>query len=132
MEKTNKGLTPVYESDIEKHKKLKIGMYKVRVTRPRNLKHHRKFFAILRLVLDNTSKWYNEKELLTAIKFSMGYTINIKTFDNVSLIEVPKSINFETMNQSDFENFYNAALKILAVEIGTTPDEIENNHEKYL
>jgi hypothetical protein len=62
----------------------------------------------------------------------MGYTINIKTFDNVSLIEVPKSINFETMNQSDFENFYNAALKILAVEIGTTPDEIENNHEKYL
>ena len=43
-----------YDSDFEKAKKIKpLKEVKCKITQPRNIKFHRKFFALINLVYDN-------------------------------------------------------------------------------
>ena len=45
---TTSGLKPCYDEDYEEKKKLKIGeTYKAKITLARNLKFHKKFFALI-------------------------------------------------------------------------------------
>ena len=51
---TEAGLVPMYGSDLDEKKRLKKGEEVLCVIRkPRNYKFHKKFFALLRLTLDN-------------------------------------------------------------------------------
>lgn len=45
---TREGLKPMYDEDYDEKKKLKIGeVYEAEIRQPRNLRFHRKYFALL-------------------------------------------------------------------------------------
>ena len=48
-------------------------LIKVKITKARNLKHHRKFFSMVNLVFDNQEKYPTQRHLLTAIKLEAGW-----------------------------------------------------------
>lgn len=74
---TQYGLVPLYNTDLELKKHLKIGnVVKCKVSNPRNYEHHKKFFALVRLTFDNlplplVEKWHIHNET--------GYASQIQT-----------------------------------------------------
>ena len=88
---------------------------KATLTQGRNVAHHRKFFALLKLVLDNQEYFQNIDELLYAIKLKLGYTIPIKLKDTTGYM--PKSISFAKMDQREFTEFYERTLDFIAADV---------------
>lgn len=132
MQRKNNSLVPVYDSDLNKIMKIKEGKtVSAEIKQQRNLLHHRKFFAILNLVCDNSDKWERPEQLLIALKIKMGYVNIVPDFNGGEII-APGSIRFEVMSQDKFSEFYDVAMRILAKEIGVSVADLEENHINYL
>lgn len=87
---------------------------KVKVTQPRNVKAHRLYFAMLRLVADNLSVPVTTAALHEWVKLKTGVTAAIPLKSgNVDL--VPGSIAFDQMDDDEFRSFLESA-KTLIVE----------------
>lgn len=93
--------------------------------RPRNIQHHRKLFALLNLAVDN---WPEDQPttveaLLGAIKLSTGHYDSITTAKGT--FRIPKSINFESMDQEEFNPFYDKAMEIISRVLGVDIETLE-------
>lgn len=89
------------------------------INRPRNPRHHAKLFAMLNLVWESTAvqdKYPKVENLLDALKDATGHVEMFRKVDGEMLTK-PKSINFESMDQAAFEEFYNQAVEIIATRI---------------
>lgn len=106
------------------------------IKRARNPAHHRKFFAFLKLLLDNQEKYSSIEDILNAVKIGVGHC----TWGTVWLrgvpvqVAIPKSIAFANMGQARFEKFYNAALDYSVAEIipGLDKSTLENQVLEFL
>lgn len=96
----------------------------VRVWKPRNIKHHRKLFALLRLVCHNSDgKWQDEEELLDAIKLGTGLSQPRQRLDG-TIYRVPRSIAFASMGQAAFDRFYKRAVYLMGQILGVDPETL--------
>ena len=102
-----------------------------KITRPRNLGHHRKFFALIGTVFENQEKHATVGGLLDDVKIGIGHCDWYKIKRGRTIIEyaVPRSINFGNMGQKDFENFYNSAVGYIIAELlkGADKQELEQH-----
>lgn len=74
--------------------------------------HHRKYFGLLRLVFSNQDKYLSQEALRFAVSIQAGYVDQIMlSGDKVALR--PKSISWAKMDQSEFNDYYDAALKAI-------------------
>lgn len=88
---------------------------KVKVTVPRNIKHHRKFFALLNLVFDSQPEpkmFATVDGLLDALKIATGHVREFRDLHGNMHI-VPSSISIGAMDQLKFEEFYNQAVNVI-------------------
>ena len=101
---------PVYPSDKDKSYAMEKNVTMIAdIKMPRNINHHRKFFAILRLVLDNwpegdNRKPIDEEALLKLLKYEVGHVDTYRDLRGNIKIE-PLSINFLSMDQLSFNSF---------------------------
>lgn len=99
-----------HNSDYEKAKKLKVGeQYKCKVTQPRNIKFHRKFFALMNLIYQNQDTYNNIDRLRKDLTIEAGFFENYTDFNGHYRSEA-KSISFGKMKQDEFDTFYNRFL----------------------
>lgn len=119
-------LAPAFPDDHEKVIKIRPGeVYRAKVTMPRNIKFHRKFFALLNLTLENLPEDFRlvtatgqqvpvktTKDLLWLIKMETGHYEKRVTLRGDITYEA-KSISFARMDQSEFEDFYNSAVNVI-------------------
>lgn len=105
----------------------------VEVKNPRNLQHHNKFRAILSMVADNAPEGttWTEDKLLNALKEELGYYELYKDFRG-TVKRMLLSTSFESMEQEEFQKFYERSLPLLANLIGVTVHDLEVNWEDYL
>ncbi len=90
--------------------KLKDGeTVKATITKPRNPKHHRKFFSMLNMVFENQDKYEILEDLLTEVKLRTGHYKEHITVKG-TVIYIPKSVAFDEMDQLEFESIYNKAI----------------------
>lgn len=117
---TNYGLVPLYDSDLDAKKRLKIGSaVKCKISNPRNYEFHKKFFAMIRLTFDNlpahlAEKWNinSEEDMLRRFKRDLGYYTN--TINEYGEHEIEYlSISFAAMEQHDFEDFYRQCINLV-------------------
>lgn len=88
------------------------------VSVPRNIKFHRKFFALLKVIFDMMSEddragygIINQDQLLIRLKLDLGlYDLWISHEGNV--IYIPGSISFGKMDNSDFDRFYKDVINV--------------------
>ncbi len=114
------GLVPLYDSDLDLKKRLKVGsVVKCKVSNPRNYEHHKKFFALVRLTFDNLPsnlaehfKVYNEEDMLRRFKRDLGYFKTSLNERGEKEIEY-QSISFSAMEQHEFERFYNQCIDLV-------------------
>ena len=109
--KTAAGFVPLSQAAREFHAKTKLGQT-IQLTgrRPRNPQHHRKLFALLGLVVDNTEHFANVDDALIALKAALGRGRWVKLAGASREIFYPDSIAFDAMSQDEFEPFYAAAV----------------------
>ena len=114
------GLVPLYDSDFDMKKRLKVGStVKCKVSNPRNYEHHKKFFALVRLTFDNLPsnlaeyfKVHNEEDMLRRFKRDLGYFKTSLNERGEKEIEY-QSISFSAMEQHEFERFYNQCIDLV-------------------
>lgn len=78
--------------------------------RPRHGKHHRKFFALLQLVAENSETYDTTEKALVAVKLVTGYCSPVIHPETGELIQVPLSIAYDSMDQDEFDRFYSSAI----------------------
>lgn len=81
-------------------------LIKVKITKARNLKHHKKFFDMLQLVFSNQETYPTLKHLLTAVKLEAGWYEDEAVDVNGKRSYLVKSISFAKMDQVEFNEFY--------------------------
>ena len=116
---TDLGLVPMYDSDYDEKKRLKIGdTVLCDIKKPRNYEFHKKFFALVRLTYDNLPEHlhealniYSEEDMRTCLKMDLGlYSIvrlGFREYIN------PQSISFAAMDETEFERFYHRCIDII-------------------
>lgn len=118
---TPSGLKPCYDEDYDEKKKLKIGeIYKAKITIPRNIKHHRKFFAMLKTCWEYQSEerrakmFQNSFDLFRqTVLLAAGISNRIWDVNGKKFIDIPKSISFSNMTQTEFDEVYNRCFDVL-------------------
>ncbi|MCA1298000.1 DUF1367 family protein [Stappia indica] len=81
----------------------------VRLHTPRNIKHHRMFFALLRMATDSGAWDSSEETLRDAIKIACGCVDTIIGLDGRTYFK-PRSMSFESMSQAEFSRFFDRAV----------------------
>ncbi len=114
---------PTTESDAEA-----LGRYKAgdivefeKVRRRRNGKHHRKLFVLADLVFENQDRYPTKKALLDDLKLKAGHVethLNYwrrpgETEWQERVIKYPKSIAYDSMDQDEFEEFYDSVVAVV-------------------
>ena len=127
VKRSDGAMYPAYGSDYETAKKIKVGEeYQCEIKQPRNLKHHRKYFALLRLGYSNQD-WTESEEIyrkVTQIKAGYCQVLNIPGHDEPLLI--PDSIRFSKMDQEQFSELYKAVLHVIENELDMSDEQVEH------
>lgn len=131
IKKHNNGFFPVGDDSAEVWKKLKDGEeifceYKPR----RNYKFHKKLFSMLNLVKDNQNYYKSVDNILTECKFRAGYYEIHVSYDGLQTF-IPKSINFASMDNDEFERFYSSAIDTCLALVPMGRKELEDAILRY-
>jgi hypothetical protein len=125
LKNTERGLIPMYESDSSEKKKLKIGeVYKAKITRSRNSKFHKKYFALIRLAHQNYPNEMPESTFRKWLQIKSGIVDVYKT--EKGLFYDTPSIRFDKMDEDEFLEVYNAVLNQVVKLLHTKSEIIKN------
>lgn len=113
VKNTFRGLIPMYDTDLDNKKKLKIDQdYLVTIKMPRNLKFHRKMFSLYNLVFQNQERYRVLEDLRKDITIEAGY-YRERTDINGELKKEAESISFANMEEDVFSDLYNRSLDVI-------------------
>lgn len=107
--RTAAGFAPADDASAEEIAKIKIGkMVKIEVKQPRNIQHHRLYWALVNLVWQQMDheRYPSPDELSAAFKIAAGIRTRIE-LPTGAIGFIPGSIAFHKMNQAEFDAFYN-------------------------
>ena len=123
LRNTLSGLQPLYPSDYDNKRKLKLGVdYECEIRNPRNIKFHRLFFALVNLGHENTDLDMPFETYRKYILMKAGYFKTYQTPKGV--FYEADSISFASMEQDVFEEVYSRVLDVIIKEIGSTKEEV--------
>lgn len=119
-------LKPYDPEDLEKLHSMREGeVYRVRVSMPRNIKFHKKYFTLINLVFDNLPEQIpartpdgepiqirTRKDLLWHIKMQVGHYEQKVTIGGRITYEA-KSISFAKMDEAEFSKFYDDSIDVI-------------------
>lgn len=121
----NRKILPLHDSDNEELQKLKSSKdYKFKVTAPRNYKFHKKFFALINLGFQNSENKMNFEGFRSYVTMQAGYYERHITPKGE--FYTPKSINFASMDETEFEKLYSSSINVIIKIIGCTTEDVEN------
>lgn len=117
LRKTMNGrLEPIDDMGREALSKIGKGeILRAEIKRPRNVDHHRKFFAMLQIVYQNQEHYQSTDDLLDVLKLRVGHCRTIQTKHGE--VKIPESISFAAMDQTAFNEFYDKAVDWVCKEV---------------
>jgi hypothetical protein len=117
--RTLTGFAAVDDAGKDLLRKIKIGkVVKCDVSQPRNIKHHRKFFALLNTVWTAAGDWPTVDDLLVELKIKLGITREVVIRESGEVVKIVGSISFAAMDQEAFDTFYERAIQALCFMVG--------------
>lgn len=104
-------LRPVDEQSIKIVSGWKLGQgVKVEAKRMRDLIRHKRFFALVGFVAENSDVYDTIDKALVAVKIAAGHVDWVLNPVTGDMSPLPKSISFENLDEDDFRLFYEAAV----------------------
>lgn len=106
------GLVAADEASDEALRRLKRdAVYSVEIKRARNPGNHRRFFALVNLIVERHPAYTTVPKALTAIKLAAGHVDYEVDPIGGGLVAIPKSISFSDIdNEQDFAFFFEQAV----------------------
>ena len=131
IKQLNNSFKLAYNSDYETAKKIALNEpVEFEFTKKRNIKFHKKFFALLNLVFENQELYINIEHLRKDLTISAGYYILRYNFEGVEITEA-KSISFANMDEIEFSEFYNRVIDVVVKWLGIEKQDIIENIQQY-
>ena len=131
LRKTKTGLIPIDDESVSAFNKLRLDDEIYVDFKPRrNYKFHKKLFSMLNLIKNNQDYYKSVDNILTECKLKAGY-FDIHIGINGEQILIPKSINFYTMDEADFEEFYSSCIDTCLQLVPMGQEELENAILRY-
>lgn len=84
----------------------------ISMSRPRNLRHHMKFWKLMSVCFEMQSHYTDIEDMVDDLKIAIGHARKRKRTDGTE-VWVPHSISFSSMDQSAFEIFYNRVVEVI-------------------
>jgi hypothetical protein len=104
----------------------------IELRRPRNIKHHRMFWALMTIVHDNMDheRYPTVEDLTAAVKIAAGLRTRIE-LPNGEVGFIPGSIAFHKMDQTAFSEFYSRVCDLICKHFlpGVTSDALREEVE---
>ena len=125
VKNTLSGLVPLYPADLDGKKRLRLGEeYEVIIKRPRNIRFHKLFFALLNIGHQNTSLELPFEAYRKYVIMKAGF-YNVYNTGKGQFFEA-QSIAFGAMDEDQFKEVYSRVLDVIIEDIGAGKEEIEN------
>jgi len=124
-------LRPVDQAARDIVAKYKIGdLVTADVVKPRCLSHHRLYWALAQVVSENMPGEFSAEVVSDVIKVRAGHVTVVKTAKGE--VFIPKSISFAAMDQIEFYQFFDRALRVVVSEIlpGVNSDSLRQEVEQ--
>ena len=122
---TMHGLVPIYPSDQDEKRKLKLGeVYECDIKNPRNYQFHKKFMALVNLGHQNTSLELPFDVYRKYVVMKAGF-VKVYSTDRGNLYE-PESISFGNMSEDKFQDVYSRVLDVIIDDLDTTAEDVQN------
>ena len=113
LTKTLSGLKPTYDSDYEKLKKIPLNeTLEWEVKQSRNIKNHRRYFALMNLVFHNQELTDDINILRSMILIKAGYYVERPTLDGEVMLDA-KSLSFSNMDELEFQEVFSRSLDVI-------------------
>lgn len=107
-------LVPVDQSGEDAMRKLRFGdILQIEVKKPRNVLHHRKYWALITKVWENQERYETVEQLHNALKIAAGIYEPL-TMPNGTVHKIPGTIAFNEMDQIAFGQFYDRVCDLIA------------------
>lgn len=118
-----------YRKFQRRMKSSKAGRWlRMQATSPREGWMHRKFFALLNLIVENSEVYTTVEKALIAVKLVVGHFDLIADPTTGEIIKTTRSINYDTMSQEEFETFYTQAIDGILQHVLTQMDRATADH----
>jgi hypothetical protein len=128
---TINGLVPLYPSDFDQKRKLKLGAdYEVEIKNPRNIGFHRKFFALLNVGHENTGLDMPFETYRRYLTIKAGFFNAYQTPKGIFYEAM--SISFASMEQDQFEEVYSRIMDEVVRDIGVSSEDINKQLENFM
>lgn len=121
-------LMPDDEHSASVLQKFKCGeIVSVDISKPRNLKFLRKFFALLGCAFDNQERYTDFDEFREEVTIQAGYYTTHQHVDG-STSKHARSISFGSMDELEFGELYQRTIDALIMHFipGTDPEALDN------
>lgn len=129
--RTLSGFKTAYDSDFELSKKIKLNeIYEYEFKQTRNIKFHRKFFALINMVFQNQEQYTNIEHLRKDLIFESGNYDLRHDLNGVEIREA-KSISFAQMDEIQFSELYNSVIDVIVKYFNFEKQDIIDNVEQY-
>jgi hypothetical protein len=130
--KTQTGLKPAYDSDYETYSKIPLNeVFEIEYKKPRNIKFHRKYFALIKLAFENQTDYRNLNDLRRDISIVAGYYDEVVNKVTGEVYKMPKSISFAQMDEIEFSELYERTKDVICKWLGVTDESIEEEIYQY-
>lgn len=124
-------IVPLFDSDWEKFKRVpKNKEVTVEIRQPRNIKLHRKFFALINMVFENQDIYTDLEALRKDLTIEAGFYNEHADF-NGEIKRTAKSISFANMENTEFSTLYNQYINTIIRILKWEIEDIEENLESY-
>lgn len=111
--RTTAGLAPADDSGKEALHGVAIGsIVMCEVSRPRNLRHLRLYWALCGSIADSIGA--QRENVSDVIKLRTGHYTTVRT--KSEFLRFPKSISFSALNQAEFSAFFEQACRVVCEE----------------
>lgn len=134
--KALRGLQPVDEIGEEVMRGIGRGeIVTIEIRRPRSLRHHRLFWALMSIVWQNIDqeRYPTVEDLVGAVKIAAGLRTRIVLPDGTQGF-MPGSIAFHRMDQTAFHAFYERVCDLIAQHFlpGVTSEQLRSEVEEMI
>ena len=130
--KTNQGLKPCYDSDYEIYSKIQLGeQFEIEYKKKRNLKFHKKYFALLKLCFENQEIYRSIEELRLDLIVETGRFTEVTNFFTGEINKKANSMSFANMDELEFISLYEDTKRVICHHFKFNDIDIEENISQY-
>lgn len=132
VKKTNKGLLPMYDSDYDVYSKIPLGEeFEIEFKKQRNLKFHKKFFALIKMCFENQEAYSNLNDLRRDLTITAGYYTETANMLTGEVFKHAKSISFANMDEIEFSELYESIKNVISQWLGIENESIDEEIQQY-